>query len=100
MLYLLDEILRGTNTDERQIIVGKVVAHLLRCRAIGAVTTHDLSLAENAALKRCVPGGAFHRGFRGGTRRRGHMRFDYRMRPGLATTTNALKLLQIIGLKL
>ena len=99
LLYLLDEILRGTNTHERQIIVGKVVAHLLKCRAIGAVTTHDLSLAEADALAGAYQPVHFTEDFEEGPEG-AVMRFDYRMRPGLATTTNALKLLQVIGLKL
>ncbi len=99
VLYLLDEILRGTNTHERQIIVGKVVAHLLRCRAVGAVTTHDLSLAETEGLAGACRAVHFTEDFEEGPAG-ATMRFDYRMRPGLATTTNALKLLQVIGLKL
>ncbi len=99
LLYLLDEILRGTNTHERQIIVGKVVAHLLRCRAIGAVTTHDLSLAETEPLAGACRAVHFTEDFEEGPAG-AVMRFDYRMRSGLATTTNALKLLQVIGLKL
>ena len=99
LVYLLDEILRGTNTHERQIIVGKVVAHLLGCRAIGAVTTHDLSLAEADGLAGSCRAVHFTEDFEDGAAG-AVMRFDYRMRPGLATTTNALKLLQVIGLKL
>ena len=99
LLYLLDEILRGTNTHERQIIVGKVVAHLLHCRAIGAVTTHDFSLAETEPLAGACQPVHFTEDFEEGPGGAA-MRFDYRMRPGLATTTNALKLLQVIGLKL
>ncbi len=99
VLYLLDEILRGTNTQERQVIVGKVVAHLLGRPAIGAVSTHDLSLAEMETLAAKAQTVHFREEFEesatGAT-----MRFDYRMRPGLATTTNALKLLKVIGLKL
>ena len=99
VLYLLDEILRGTNTEERQIIVGKVMKHLLGRRAIGAVSTHDLSLAKVETLAEAVRPvhfcDEFEEGPVGAT-----MRFDYQMRPGLATTTNALKLLKVIGLDL
>ncbi len=98
VLYLLDEVLRGTNTHERQIIVGKVVAHLLKCRAIGAVTTHDLSLADTPGLAGAFRAVHFTEDFEEGPAG-AIMRFDYRMRPGLATTTNALKLLKVIGLK-
>ncbi len=98
VLYLLDEVLRGTNTHERQIIVGRVVGHLLRRRAIGAVTTHDLSLAEVEGLAGAFQAVHFSEEFEEGADG-AVMRFDYRMRPGLATTTNALKLLKMIGLK-
>lgn len=99
LVYLLDEILRGTNTHERQVIVGKVVAHLLKCRAVGAVTTHDLSLAETEGLAEACRAVHFTEEFEEGAAG-AVMRFDYKMRPGLATTTNALKLLRVIGLDL
>ena len=99
VLYLLDEILRGTNTEERQIIVSKVVARLLERRAVGAISTHDLSLAEVEILALSAQTVHFREDFEEGAAG-ATMRFDYRMRPGLATTTNALKLLKIIGLKL
>ena len=99
LLYLLDEILRGTNTEERQIIVGKVVMHLLGRRAIGAISTHDLSLAEVPALASATQTVHFREDFEEGPDG-AIMRFDYQMRPGLSTTTNALKLLRVIGLKL
>ena len=99
LLYLLDEILRGTNTQERQVIVAKVVAHLLGRRAVGVVSTHDLSLAEIETLRGAARTVHFREEFEDGADG-ATMRFDYRMRPGLATTTNALKLLRVIGLKL
>ena len=48
--FLLDEVLQGTNSAERQIAVRTVVDHLLGCEAIGAVTTHDLELARDAGF--------------------------------------------------
>ena len=99
VLYLLDEILRGTNTEERQVIVAKVVTHLLGRRAVGAISTHDLSLADVEALAASAQTVHFREEFEEGVHG-ATMRFDYQMRPGLATTTNALKLLKIIGLKL
>ena len=44
--YLLDEVLQGTNSEERQIAVRRVFAHLVSTRAIGAMTTHDLHLVQ------------------------------------------------------
>ena len=97
VLYLLDEILQGTNTAERQIAARRVIRLLLRCRAIGAVSTHDLTLADTpdlAAAARAIhlteivvdgPNGA-------------QMAFDYRVRQGIARSTNALRLLDMVGL--
>jgi hypothetical protein len=96
LLYLLDEVLRGTNSYERQVAVRRVVLHLLRQGAIGAVSTHDLQLAEVEDLKAvCVP---VH--FRETLHPGGDppMTFDYAMRPGVATTVNALKLMELVGL--
>jgi len=98
LLYLLDEILRGTNSYERQVAVRKVILHLLRRGAIGAVSTHDLELAGIEELREaCIPvhfRETFHPGTEGGK----VMTFDYLMRPGVATTVNALKLLELVGL--
>lgn len=97
LLYLLDEVLRGTNSEERQVAVRRVLLHLLRRSAIGAVSTHDLQLAEMEELKAaCVP---VH--FRETLHPGGDppMTFDYKMRPGVATTVNALKLMELVGLR-
>ena len=50
-LYLLDEILQGTNSAERGIAVQAVARHLLDAGAIGAMTTHDLNLASEEPLQ-------------------------------------------------
>ena len=97
MLFLLDEILQGTNSRERQIAVSRVVRKLIDEYAIGAISTHDLDLATTEDLKlacRCVHfSEQFHD--RDGKRQ---MTFDYRMLQGIAETTNALKLLEMVGL--
>lgn len=97
-LYLLDEMLQGTNTAERRVAVRAIIDHLLGARAIGAVTTHDLSLAEIPELQRAAQAVHFSEsvtveGDEGGT-----MRFDYELRPGLATSVNALRLMRLVGL--
>jgi hypothetical protein len=98
VLYLLDEILQGTNTAERQIAARRVIRLLLRCRSIGAVSTHDLTLADAPDLARTAQ--AIHltelvvddaEGAR--------MTFDYRIREGIARSTNALRLLDMVGLR-
>jgi DNA mismatch repair ATPase MutS len=97
LLFLLDEILHGTNTTERQIAARQIIRHLLAQRVIGAVSTHDLTLADDpdiAAASQMVHfRESFARGPDGPV-----MRFDYRLRPGIATSTNALKLMELIGL--
>lgn len=100
LLYLLDEILRGTNTRERQIAVRRVVTHLLAAGALGAVSTHDLELAEIPELAAAVRPVYFRESFEPAAEREGRpvMTFDYRLRPGVATTANALKLLDLVGL--
>ena len=64
ILYLFDEILRGTNSVERQAIVQKLLGHLLQRDAIGAITTHDLALAEIEDLKPAAKAVHFREGFK------------------------------------
>jgi len=97
VLYLLDEMLHGTNSAERRIAARAVLRHLLEQVAIGVVSTHDLALADAPDLAEAAACVHFreivHRD--GGTTR---LDFDYLMRPGLAQTSNALALLEAVGL--
>lgn len=97
LLYLLDEILRGTNSSERQVAVRRVLLHLLRSGAIGAVSSHDLQVAEIPELRAASRPVHFQETLHPGGGERA-MTFDYRMRPGIATTTNALALMELVGL--
>ena len=97
VLYLLDEILRGTNSQERQVAVRRVILHLLRQGAVGAVSTHDLQIAEIPELADSVRPVNFRETLHPGGDP--PMTFDYRMRPGVATTTNALRLMELVGLR-
>jgi len=94
LLYLLDEILQGTNSAERGIAVRSVARHLLAAGAIGAMTTHDLTLAGEEPLDTAAR--LVH--FTELVDEQGVMRFDYRLRPGLAPSRNALRLMQMIGI--
>jgi hypothetical protein len=94
LLYLLDEILQGTNSAERAIAVRAVIRHLLDAGAIGAMTTHDLGIAETPPLETAAR--LVH--FSETVDENGEMSFDYRLRPGLATSRNALRLMQLIGI--
>jgi DNA mismatch repair ATPase MutS len=97
LLYLLDEILLGTNINERQEAVKLVLQHLISKRAIGALATHDLSLADADELSGKTDVVHFRETF---TEAEGelHMTFDYILKSGLAHTQNALKLLRLAGL--
>lgn len=93
-LFLLDEILLGTNTRERQIASREVLRQLLATGAIGAVTTHDLSLAELEAESAGAVKNVHFRDLLVG----GQMTFDYRLQPGVVATTNALRVLAQAGI--
>ena len=97
MLFLLDEILQGTNSRERNIAVSRVVRKLIDENAIGAISTHDLDLATTDELAKACRTVHFAEQFidQDGQRK---MTFDYQMRQGIAETTNALKLLEMVGL--
>jgi DNA mismatch repair ATPase MutS len=97
LLYLLDEILQGTNSRERHIAVVQVLAHLISENALGAISTHDLDLATSEAIARHCKAVHFREQLHGDSGPSA-MTFDYLMREGVATTTNALKLLELVGL--
>ena len=65
--------------------------------AIGAIATHDLSLADAPALQAACRTVHFREQFEEGEEG-ARMRFDYTLRPGVTPTTNALKLLELVGL--
>ena len=99
VLYLLDEMLAGTNTVERQIAARRIIAELVARGAIGAVSTHDLALADDPALARqAVP--VHFTDLVGDGVNQPMMSFDYQLRPGIATTTNALRLMELVGFDL
>ena len=97
LLYLIDEMLQGTNTSERQVAARRILGFLLEQRAIGAVTTHDLALADTPELASAAHPVHFRETIRGDGEG-APMTFDYRLRPGIATSVNALRLMELIGL--
>src|SRR5579871_2276610 len=100
LLFLLDENLHGTNTSERQVAARRIIRYLLAAGATGAVSTHDLTLADTPEFARLSTRVHFTEHFERGADGRPEMTFDYKLRPGIATSTNALKLMEIVGLPL
>jgi len=102
VFYLLDEILHGTNTAERRVAARGVVRHLLEAGAVGAVSTHDLTLARSPELEEAAEAVHFREEVEevaaGSGEATTRLHFDYTLRPGIATTRNALKLLDAVGL--
>jgi DNA mismatch repair ATPase MutS len=94
VLFLLDEILHGTNSYDRRIGAEAIVRSLVNAGAIGLVTTHDLALTE---LPGTLSGLAANVHFEDRIVD-GRMVFDYRMRTGVVEHSNALALMRAIGL--
>src|SRR5206468_6834743 len=94
LLFLLDEILHGTNSYDRRIGAAAIVRALVDAEAIGLVTTHDLALTELPAQ---LGARAVNMHFQD-RMEDGMMVFDYRIRPGVVEHSNALALMRTIGL--
>jgi hypothetical protein len=95
LLFLLDEILHGTNSHDRRIGAEAIVRGLLRRGAIGLVTTHDLALttiADDPTVRARNVHFADHV-------EDARMVFDYQMRDGVVTHSNALALMRAVGLE-
>jgi hypothetical protein len=94
LLFLLDELLSGTNSHDRRIGAEAIVRSLVQGGAIGMVTTHDLALA-NIAQQLAPHATNVH--FEDHVED-GRISFDYTMRPGVVEKSNALELMRSVGL--
>jgi len=88
-ILFLDEILKGTNSRERQIATREILNALKEKGAIVFLTTHDLDLAE-------IPGAKLYHFTE--LEKDGQMYFDYHLREGISKTTNALRILRKEGI--
>jgi hypothetical protein len=94
LLFLLDELLSGTNSHDRKIGAEAIVRTLVERGAIGLVTTHDLALAD--IVEEIAPRAAnvhFEDHIE-----EGRIAFDYRMRSGVVQKSNAIALMRSVGL--
>jgi DNA mismatch repair ATPase MutS len=96
-LVLLDEILQGTNTAERRIAARIILRHLIDAGAIGAVSTHDLTLGREPAIADALTEVHLREDVLEEDGKR-TLSFDHRLREGPATSKNALLLLDMVGL--
>jgi hypothetical protein len=94
VLFLLDEILHGTNSHDRRIGAEAVIRTLLEVPSIGLVTTHDLALAEIAERLGPVAANVHF----ADELVNGAMHFDYRLHHGVVRHSNALALMRAVGL--
>jgi hypothetical protein len=95
VLFLLDEILGGTNSHDRRLGAEAVLAGLRDLGTIGLVTTHDLALGEIALQ----PGSRAVNMHFEDRFEHGALAFDYILRPGIVRTSNAIPLMRSIGLE-
>lgn len=95
VLFLLDELLSGTNSHDRRIGAEAIIRGLLDRGAIGLLTTHDLALSSIADLLGPIAENVHF----ADALEEGGLRFDYRMRPGVVKTSNALALMRAVGLE-
>ena len=94
-LFLLDELLSGTNSHDRRVGTEALVRSLLARNTIGLITTHDLALTKIADG---LQGRAINMHF-GDQYSDGKLYFDYKLTSGIADSTNALQLMRSIGLE-
>lgn len=95
LLFLLDELLQGTNSKDRLTGAEGVVRALLDAGAIGLISTHDLALTNIGGTQ----DHRLHNVHFQDEIEDGHMKFDYKLRPGIVTHSNGIELMRLIGLK-
>jgi hypothetical protein len=93
VLFLIDEIFSGTNSRDRRVAAEAVVRTLLDRGAVGALSTHDMSLTAIADAEGLC-GANVHMCAMDGS---DPMNFDYRLKPGVTTETNALAIARMAG---
>jgi DNA mismatch repair ATPase MutS len=94
LLYLLDELLQGTNSKDRRIGAEGILRALVERGAIGLISTHDLALTEISGLG---PGSLRNVHFQDELQE-GRMKFDFKLRDGVVTRSNGIELMRSIGL--
>lgn len=94
VLFLIDEILSGTNSADRRVIAEALLRTLLEGGAVGAVSTHDQALLDSVKITN-LRGVSVHMGSRSAEH---PLDFDYRIKPGRAERSNALAISIMLGI--
>jgi len=94
LLFLLDEFLQGTNSQDRRIGAEGALRALIERGSIGLISTHDLALTAVSGGNHSVHNVHFQDDFVGN-----EMRFDYKLREGVVTKSNGLELMRALGIK-
>jgi hypothetical protein len=94
VLFLIDEILSGTNSRDRRVAAEFVISALVAGGAVGALSTHDLVLTE-IAVTPALRGVNVHMQ---GENPDEPLDFDYRLKPGILRQTNALAIVKMMGI--
>lgn len=95
LLFLLDEILKGTNSRDRHLGAVSLVKQLSGENVAGLISTHDLELARNAMKASKVTNYSFESLIQGN-----EISFDYKLNPGICETFNASILMEKMGIRL
>jgi hypothetical protein len=95
VLFLLDELLQGTNSKDRLIGAEGVVRALLASGAIGLISTHDLALTNIGEQK----DSRLHNVHLQDEIEDGKMKFNFKVHDGVVTKSNGIELMRLIGLK-
>src|SRR5690606_19369108 len=95
LLFLLDELLQGTNSNDRRIGAEGIVRAFIERGAIGLVSTHDLALTDISGL---APGALRNVHFQDEIED-GRMKFDFGLREGVVTRSNGIALMRSVGLE-
>jgi len=95
VLFLLDELLQGTNSKDRLIGAQGVVHALLDAGAIGLISTHDLALTNIGEHRDA----RLHNVHLQDEIEDGKMKFDFKLQEGVVTKSNGIELMRLIGLK-
>lgn len=94
VLFLIDEILGGTNSGDRRTAAAAIIASLVRGGAVGALSTHDLTLTEIAD----APGLKGVNAHMGSGNPDAPLEFDYLLKPGILRQSNALAIIRMAGI--